>query len=144
MQMYDQFQTDGDAERTGIWLDYGTYQIRIARAGGSNKKFAKRLDALTQPYRRAIATETMDPDLIRRIMCEAYADAVVLDWKVKVGDEWQSGIEQPDSYELLPVTKPNIMDTFTNLPELFEDVQEQARMMKLFRTELRKDAAENS
>ena len=62
MSMYDAFGTDKDLEKTGIYLEYETFRIKVARAGGGNKRFAKMLEAHTRPYRRAMQTETLGND----------------------------------------------------------------------------------
>ena len=149
--LYESFETDPKTEREGIWQDYGSCRIRIARAGGSNKKYQKRLAAISHPYRRAIATDTLDPKTAIAIFAETYADAVILDWETKVIDDpdtdswhWQHGIEVKGSVELLPATKQNIMAPLTALPELFRDLREQAESMTQFRVAVREEAAKNS
>jgi hypothetical protein len=67
---------------------------------------------------------------------------VIRDWEVKVGDEWQQGIENPDG-GVLPFSKENILLTFNNLPDLFADIMEQAGKAMLFRLALREEAAGN-
>ena len=37
--MFDQFETDPVLESEGIWIDYGAFRVKIARAGGANKKY---------------------------------------------------------------------------------------------------------
>src|SRR5690606_30785342 len=87
MSLYNTFETDKSLERDGIVLDYGfnsknqPIQIRIARAGGANTKFAKVLEQKMKPYKRAIANDTMDNKVAEKLMVEAYADAVILGWE---------------------------------------------------------------
>lgn len=152
--MYKSFETDPTMEKQGIWLDYSSFRLRIARAGGSNKKFQKLMETRTRPHRIAIKAETFENEQALEILKGIYADAIVLDWEVKVQPEqvegqppvtpvWQRGIEAKDG-SLLPVNKETIIATFTNLPDLFTDVQEQAATAALFRTQLLEDAGKNS
>lgn len=144
MSMYHQFETDSDQEKKGVWLDYSRFQVRVARAGGANKKYQLALDRITKQYRRAIATETMDPDVAEDLIRRVFAQTVILDWKVKVGDEFKQGIEQKDSDELLPFTPENVLATLRALPDLSDDIQAGARNSTLFRSALREEIGKNS
>src|SRR3546814_8248505 len=63
---YELFGTDTKSEKDGIILDFGEFWLRIARAGGANKKFGRVLDAKMQPHRRAMQSGTLDDDLATR------------------------------------------------------------------------------
>jgi hypothetical protein len=144
MSMYQQFQTDTQAERKGIVLDYGDFRVTIARAGGANKRFQKTLEARTRHLKRLIQTDNLDNEQAEPIVREVYADTVVLDWELQQPDgSWTQGIEGPEG-EVLPVTKENILATFNNLPDLFADIKEQALKASLFRVALKEQAAKNS
>lgn len=143
MSMYQQFKTDPQVEKDGVWLDYGDFRIRIARAGGANKKFQKVTERLTRPYRRALATGTIDPDVAEGLLMQAYAEAVVREWEVFRHDEWVPGIEGPDG-DILEVTTENIVATFQALRStLYEDVKEQATSWALFKADITEEAAGN-
>lgn len=142
MPLYQQFKTDGGLEKNGIVLDYGDFRVTIARAGGANKRFARSLEARTRPYRRAIQTETMDPERAVELLREVYAESVILRWETQVEGEWKSGIEAPDG-TLQPFSKENVLRTLNDLPDLFQDIQDQASKAALFRETLREDDAGN-
>lgn len=142
MSMYEQFQTDTTLETQGIVLDYGSFRVTIARAGGNNKRFSKVLEAKTKPFKRAIQTETLDNEKGLDVLREVYAEAIILNWETKIKDKFEVGIESPEG-ELLPVTKENVLATFRNLPDLFADIQEQASKVALFRQAQREDEAKN-
>lgn len=143
MSMYQQFKTDPAVEKEGIWLDYGDFRVRVARAGGANRKWQKTLERLSRPYRRAIATNTIAPETAENIMREAYAEAVITDWNVKVNGEWVKGIENPEGEDLLDVTKENVLTVLQNLGTLYEDIQAQAQSWALFKADIREEAAGN-
>lgn len=143
--MYDLFRSDADAEKNGIALDYTDFRITIARAGGSNKRYAKLLNLKAKPYQRLIQMDQLDNDKAIEILMEVYADCVVKDWEMKnENDEWVSGIEDPSGGEILEVNKANVLATFKALPDLFADVREQAEKGALFRSALREEASGNS
>lgn len=142
MSMYGQFQTDTSLENQGIVIDYGTFRITVARAGGANKRFAKTLEAKTKPFKRAIQTDTMDNERGLEILRETYAEAVVLNWETKKDGVFVQGIESQDG-GILPFNKENVVFTFQNLPDLFTDIQQQAEKSALFRKFLQEQDAKN-
>jgi hypothetical protein len=142
MSMYELFKTDSALETEGVVINYGSFRVTLARAGGSNKKFARVLEAKTKPYKRAIDTGTMDNDRGLELLREVYAEAVILNWETKQQGKYVQGIESPDG-ELLPFTKENVLAVFNELPDLFMDLQEQANKAAVFRQSLREEAAGN-
>ena len=102
----------------------------------SNKRFVQQLERRSQPFRRAIQTDTMSRDKADDLVREVYADTVILSWETKVEDEWRAGIENPEGGELLAFNRENVLLTLKNLPDLFSDIQEQASKVSLYRQEL--------
>lgn len=141
------FKTEKRFETEGIVLDYGETRIRIARAGGANKRYVKALDKAVRPYRRAIATGAFSDDRATSLLREVYAKTIVLNWETKRGGEWLPGIDPEDlgveGAELQAVTEENVAKVFENLPDLFTDVRQQAESMSLFRSEIDEAAAGN-
>lgn len=139
MSLYSQFKTEDSLEKQGILLEYGTTEdgkpicIRIARAGGANKAYEKRMEAEVKPYRRMIQNETIETSVVTRILRKVFAETVVLGWE-NVQDE--SGKDIPFNVE-------NCIKLFEDLPDLFKDVQEQAQRAALFRAEVREADAKN-
>ena len=135
MNPYAMFKTNAAAEADqGIALDYGSFSIRIVRAGGSNKRYGQELTRRLKPYRRQIDNETLDNAVAEKVMAGLYADTVVIGWD-GVTDETDAS---------LPFTRDNCIKLFTDLPELFRDVQEQAGKVGNFRLEEQEDDAKNS
>lgn len=132
MSLYKSFKTDANLEKSGIELEYGENSkgqpilIRIARAGGANSSYNKRLEVLTKPYRRQIQTETIDNKVLEKIVAQAFAETVVLGWE---------GVEDEDNNELT-FSVDNVVKLFNDLPDLYKDIQEQAQKTALFRQEI--------
>lgn len=126
MGVYDMFSTDTSLETEGIDIDYGEFSIKIARAGGANKRYVKVLEAKSKPYRRAIDTDTIDSEIVQRILRETYATTVVLGWK---------GITDSEG-KAIKFSKESCVKLFEDLPDLFIDIQQQASKMALFRKEI--------
>lgn len=149
MNLYQQFQTSGDLEKTGILLEYGNNSqglpicIRIARAGGANERFNKRMEAAAKPYRRQIQTETIATDTITKMMRQVYAETVVLGWEnVELMDKNPDG-SPAGTFSPREFSVANCVELFNDLPDLYQDIVEQAQRAALFRTEIREADAGN-
>ncbi len=143
-KLYAAFQTSKNLEKEGIIIEYPGARIKIARAGGSNANFAKVLDRLTRPYKRAIANDTLDLETNSRIMRECYAQAVVMGWESQKEDtgEWVPGIMNGDG-DIVEVSMDSIIKAFTELPDLFIDLQQQAAKAALFLKHIDLEDAKN-
>lgn len=154
--LYKQFQSDPKLEKEGILLEYGINDrvlaalladgmakeeaetkaaicIRIARAGGANVQFSKRMEIVVKPYRRQIQTETIETKQVEKLVRQVYAETVVLGWE-NVDDKTGKPLE---------FTVVNCVQVFNDLPDLFLDLQEQAQRAALFRAEVREADAGN-
>jgi len=138
--MFSQFDTDESMEVTGINLDYGTFRVRIARAGGSNKKYLSFAEKKTKPLRRAIQVGALDEKRSREILYEIYAHTIILDWEIADGEnedksvKWKRGIHKKGGGHL-EFTEENVVSTFKLLPGLFQDIQSQAESLTNFKKE---------
>lgn len=141
--LYDTFKTDADLEKTGVWIDYSTFGVRLAFAGGSNRKYLQMTEKRLKPLRQAIQAGTLDDERARKIFIDIYAECIVLDWQTEIDGEMRQGIEGPDG-ELLPFNLENVKKTLTNLPNLFNDIRTQAEMISNFRQKELEAEAGNS
>lgn len=132
MSLYKLFKTAENLETDGIWLEYGQnskgqpIQIKIARAGGRNVAFAKALEKATRPYRKALQNGVMDNKVAERIYREVFTDTVLRGW---------ANVEGPDGNPL-QFSRENALKLFEDLPDLYNDLREQAINMGLFREEI--------
>ena len=143
---YGAFLSNLEAEQTGVILDYGTFRVTIARAGGSNKSYERIMTALTKPHSRAIATETLSARISTAIMQEALAKAVILNWEILVGDDktdegWKQGLEDPSTGEFLTFGWENVLKVLQHpeLQNLYNDLRIQSGKEALFLQEARED-----
>lgn len=134
MSLYKKFKTDSACESEGVWLDYGEgTRIRIARAGGSNKRFLKSAEKFRRRFKRQLDLDLLSNDVASREAVKIYADSVVLDWE---------GVTDEDDNEL-DCTRENVTKVLTDLPDLFIDLQQMALNASLFREEIDAEAAGN-
>lgn len=137
--LYSQFETDDTLEKKGILLEYGTTDdgkpicIRIARAGGANKAYDKRMEAEVKPHRRMIQNETIEKSVVDRILKKVYAETVVIGWE---------NVQDKNGKDM-PFNSANCIQLFEDLPDLFKDIQEQSQRAVLFRAEIRENAVKN-
>ena len=129
------FETDTAVERDGIWIEYAPgIEIRISRAGGSNKHFAKTMQRLAKPHRRAIQTESVDDSILKDLFVRAYAQAIIVDWKGFTKDLITH--DDADSEEVLDFNKDNVEAVLRAQPNLFVDIQQASDNISLFRAEV--------
>ena len=133
--VFDMFGTDAKMERSGIYLDYGSFRLLVARAGGSNAKFARVLESVSKPYRRAMELGSLSNEKAQEILTIVYARAVVLGWEGE-------GLVDQDGNPL-EYNEKNVIWLFTQLPDLFADVQAQVVKMDNFRRVAREDETKN-
>lgn len=143
MNAYEMYSADKSKETGGIWLDFGSFRIKVARAGGSNVAFAKCVEEKTRPYRRAIDQGVMDPKRGDELLAEVFAEVIVLDWQVKKDDgELVQGMHTPEG-DIAPFTRDNVKNVFIDLPELFQQVQNETAKLANFRKEAVKAEGKN-
>lgn len=152
MGLFKNYSTSKNLELDGVvFTPDSTTAITIARAGGANVKFSKLLDKKAKPFRRQIEAGTLDPDLDRKMMIEAYTDAIIRNWESLVdapnetGKQLVPGIEaNPDAPEgtythnadengLVPYNRQNVIATLHQLPDLFLAIQQEAQSVANFR-----------
>lgn len=132
--IYSVFANDTSREQQGVTINLGeTGSIQVARAGGSNVRFEKRLAELTKDHRRAIQNGLMDEKQAKQILAQVFAETVVIGWS-NLTD--QAG--QP-----LPFTVDNAKKLLVDLPDLFTLIQQTAQDQTLFRQELLEGDAKN-
>jgi len=123
MNPYQMFETDENLETSGIWIDYGSFKFKIARAGGSNEKYRRLLQNRMKPYRRQVQTETMSEEKASEILLGTFVDSVLLGWE---------GVTDREGNPL-EYNRENALKLFTDLRELFLDLQTQSQKVSLFR-----------
>jgi hypothetical protein len=145
MSVYDAFKTDTTLEKSGIEIDYGKFKVTVARAGGGNQRFKNISEAVTKPYRRMIQTETLPEERSQEILREVYAKAVVLNWHVKdKNGDFVQGVDFDEAGAPVPFTVENVIKVFTDFPDIFTDIQDQASKASLFRAVMLEEEAKNS
>jgi len=144
MGMYDKKETNPELEKSGVWMDYGDYRVKIARAGGANRKYLNELQLATKPLKRALETNSVPAERQKEIMTKVFAKTIVMGWEMFDADkgEWVSGIEQKDG-SVGKFSADLVEATLTALPSVLEDIQKDAMDMELYLASLRDDDTKN-
>jgi hypothetical protein len=130
---FDMFETDKSREVEGIVLNYSdVFWVKVARAGGSNDRYKSIMTEKLRPFRRAIQTDTIDEATSARVMREAVAEGLVLDWGTGIYPAGAGSIPGRDG-QPIAFTVENVVRVFNDLPDFFADVYEQAGKVASFR-----------
>lgn len=123
---YDLFETSEDLEAgQGVTIEYPGFAITIHRAGGSNKRYARVLAENMKPYRSRFERGLLDNETSVGILVKSFAQGVIVGWsgvKDKTGKNMKFNVE-------------NCIKLLTDLPDLYEDLKDQAESAKTFRGE---------
>jgi hypothetical protein len=134
MSIYEMYGTDKEKEENGIWIHYGKdISFKVARASKVNAKYGKALERLMKPYQKQIRLNTLSDDVASNVMIEAFCEGILLDWK---------GVTNKEGEEM-KYSKENAIKLMNDLPDLFEDLQEQSNSMTLFKEEELQENAKN-
>ncbi len=143
--MFDVFQTDEHLEATGVWIDYGDFRVLIASAGQGNKKYVSYAEKKLKPLNRAIEAGALDRKRQTAIMAEIYSKTVVLNWQMSNGEGgWADACMESKDGDRIDFNEENVILTFKLLPRLFQDIQEQAQSIAIFRQEQDEEDSGNS
>ena len=124
----ENYITDQQVEsQTGVWLPPfpGDRQIKILRAGGSNKRFSRAFQQAIKPHRRAMERGTLDSDTSDALMRDVYSKHIVVDWK-NINDAEGNPV---------PCTPENVKAFFVAIPEIFSEVVAYASEIATFAEE---------
>lgn len=77
MFVIDSINTDG--QENGVWAEFKGSRFLIASL--SNLNYQRELARLQQPHRRNIEKGTVDPVVLRDILCGALARGILKDWE---------------------------------------------------------------
>jgi len=132
MNVKELFATSEDLERGGVWIDYGTFRVKVAYAGGANRRYTKRMEEVTRPHRRAILNDAFSKEQQLELVKQVVADTVLLAWE---------GVE--DDGQPVPFSPQAALALFTKYEKFFEDVMQQAQSFANFREEERAAEAKN-
>lgn len=132
---YEIYGTKKDLEVDGTWINYPSWRIKIARAGGKNTEFIKVRDEIARKNDIANLSNE-DTEVVESIYAEIYAKSIIKDWEVKKDNgTFERGLYLKDENGKINVVEPtpqNIMKCFSDLPDLFDDVVRKSGQIQTF------------
>lgn len=151
---YSSFKTSENCELSGIWLEEPEFRVRLARAGGRNKAYAKSLERHFRVHRRAVKMGKLDPAVAVPLMADVFIESVIKQWQVNTGevDEatgeviYADGIHNPHTDEVEEVTPETIKATLLHPDfgdEIFGYIQEVAGDVSLYLEDVAEEDVKN-
>ena len=146
--IYAAFLTDSKLEAEGVWIDYGLFRVKVARAGGANRRYIACMERLLRPFQRAVKTESLPNEMANKIVKSAFAETIISGWETQVSDD-QGGtkmvpmVKIPGVKELVAPSREAYLQVFDKAPDLFADLQAEASRGNIYRTQLREANAGN-
>jgi hypothetical protein len=129
MSLFAQFGTDAAKEAEGVEVKFGPNPDKtiptfvIARAGRGNPAYAKDLEKSLRPVKRQMEMETLDNETAEAILMGVFIRTVLRGW---------SHVQDRDGKEIA-FSEQAARDLFTQLPELYTQLSQDAQKAALFR-----------
>lgn len=143
--LYDIFGTEENFEVNGIWQDFGSTRIKLARSGGKNTAYLKAFKRVMKRYNKVNIEALSDKDQ-DMIMAEIFANSVIKAWEIKdEKDNWKSGIIllKDGKKEIVSFNIDNAKQCLIDLPDLFSVLRSTADNIKTFQKEAEEEQLKN-
>lgn len=123
------YGTNKTKETEGVWVPVagGNVEVKIKRAGASNKPYIFEQGKMMRPYNKQIMAGTIDPEILRDINITLFAKHIVTDWK---GEETKFS---PKAFIELSKECPDFFNevfTLANEMTTFQDVEDEELVKK--------------
>ena len=139
MSLKSQFATDRDKEVEGVAVEYapnddGTVPtFYITRMGRTNRAYTKALETASRPYRRQLEMGLMKNEQAERLSLEVFCGTVLRRWE---------NVQEDDGTPIA-FNRANAIQLFTDLPDLYDDLQQKAQAAATFKSEQQEQEAKN-
>lgn len=105
----------------------------VSRISTTNKKYLKAMEVATRPYERLIKADALTDKQNLDISLEVFVNAILLDW---------SDVKDED-LNVIPYSKENAKKIMREIPELYEELREASKKLKLFQDDLIEEQTKN-
>ena len=117
------FQTNKSMEEEGVWVDVDGNGTKIKVARVNNPRYKKYFQKITKPYKRQIRSGTLSEDLAEKLLVDALANTILLDWQGFTKDG-----------ESFPYSVDNARAFLAESPDFRDFVSDAANEMENYRT----------
>lgn len=129
--LHKQFKTNNVKENDGVEIelheaenDDGTIPtFIISRMGKTNKAYSKALESATRPYRRQAELGTLKNEIAESLFIGVFVDTILRGWR---------NIQDAEGKEIA-FTKQNAIGLLSELPDVYERLQQEAKLSANFR-----------
>ncbi len=125
MEIVKQFAVDNEKAAHGVWVPISQdARLKIART--NNPNFRRVFRKLIAPYTAAIRTNSLSDDLDEKIMVQAMAETILVDWQgiTENGEPVPYTVEKAKEY-LMHEPFREMVSTFSRDLELFKQAQDE-------------------
>lgn len=140
VSVFDAFGTNENGETDGIWCDFygvnGTHvRVKVARMGGNNTAYARKMQQLTKPYRKGSVdgTPNIPAEADKSLFIKAIAETIVKDWQ---------GVYDTDGNEVA-CTPENVERVLSRASILLEFISSEARNIDNYAISANESIAKN-
>lgn len=134
------FKTDPELENKGVWRDHDSGIVaRIRRSTRTEHK--KALRRYFKPFQHVT---NLDPKIEQQVKMKAGAEELVADWGMRDKDSDAIGPLLDASGEPIECTFENVLAAFTEMPDFFQWVSDEADTFELYRLAAVEEASGNS
>lgn len=142
MSLYSVFKTDHSKEREGRWFELvgiknedGTEPgFKMARMSRANPEYQAAIERLSKDIKQAVDLDTLTEDVAGPIMRGVFVETILLDWR-NVYDE---------NGQAIPYSKEAALKLFTELPDLYLVLVDEASKLSNFRARELDEVAKKS
>ena len=146
MDLFDLFETSGDLETQGTWINFGPCKACIARSGGKNSEFAKAVAEETERLGKP-ELEGMSGEEVETIFTTAFCKTVITGHEVKNDKgKFVSGVQIRDkegNKKVVPFNAKNMETCLKQVPQYYVELQERASDYRTFRLKLVEEQEKN-
>lgn len=140
------FKTDDKKEVEGVRIEYpanedGTVPyFVIRRTSRSNKEYTKALERNMRPVQVQLRTKTLANEKADQLLMQSFIEGALVTW-ANIPNSDVTGSETDTGYAVYSIESAKKL--FTNIPDLYADLTEQANEVVLFRNNDQEETAKN-
>lgn len=123
--LFEIFGANKEMEVNGVDFQFGSAIFTARRAGSANKLYSATVRKVFAPYRRQMNNDTLDPEVTSGLMMKVFFRSVILGWRGVTDKEGRT----------LEFNEQNFIWLMTELPDLWETLQENCAKLSNFRSE---------
>lgn len=127
MGIYDAYETDSTSESEGVWTPFPaagpSVKVKLARAGGSNRRWAAEREKVLRPIRKSFKGADLPEGVLMDALVVPFCKILLLDWE---GVTDREGVP-------LECNQGNKLKICADLPDFYEEMLGESGSMDKFK-----------